>query len=56
MFCKFVGAGLKPARYGNRLVRQNVEVKNELERAGFKPAPAGKCPYCKAGLESPACH
>jgi hypothetical protein len=31
--------GLEPALYGNGLVRQNVEAKNEWVRAGFKPAP-----------------
>ena len=44
IFYEFVGAGLKPARSGSGLVRQNVEARNERLRAGLKPAPTEKCP------------
>jgi hypothetical protein len=37
----------------NGFVRQNVEAKNERVRAGFKPAPTGKCPHSRQGLENP---
>ncbi len=40
--CEFVGAGLKPARYGNRIAMPDVETNNDLARAGFKPAPTEK--------------
>jgi hypothetical protein len=41
---EFVGAGLKPARYGNRLAMPDVRANNDLARTGFKPAPTEKCP------------
>jgi hypothetical protein len=43
-----------PPCYGNGLVRQNIEAKNERIRAGLKPAPTEKFLNFKAGLESPA--
>ena len=52
-FYKFVGAGLKPARYGNGTVRKKVEAKNEPVRAGFKPAPTNRCPNASPGFSNP---
>jgi hypothetical protein len=52
-FYEFVGAGFKPARYGNGPVMKNDGTKNERVRAGFKPAPTEKISKLQAGVFQP---
>jgi hypothetical protein len=51
----FVGAGCKPARYGNGSVMKNDEALNERGWAGCKPAPTkkhhmGRFELCRGGF------